>query len=258
MPAQTTHTIVDPDTLLAQIRRSAQLGYAVDDGEQEIGVRCIAVPCPRRHRLVRHLGVRADRSDDPGAGRPSRPTPAFGRGRAVRGPLGRASLGLRVTDPDWSSRPRGASPTRSPRSQVSRTTPRRVRPSYALTGLRCRRAWTSTVNSSSGANATRSASKPAAIVPFDRRPTSSAGRPAIHRATSASDTPRAAAAVHTTGSDSCSEAIPPQAAPKSPVSRRFSSGVQGSGRTPRTRGCRPRVRPTARPGWPRPAPEGSI
>ena len=46
MPAQTTHTIVDPDTLLAQIRQIRQLGYAIDDGEQEIGVRCIAVPVP--------------------------------------------------------------------------------------------------------------------------------------------------------------------------------------------------------------------
>jgi IclR family acetate operon transcriptional repressor len=44
MPAQTTHTIVDPDTLLSQIRQIRQRGYAVDDGEQEIGVRCVAVP----------------------------------------------------------------------------------------------------------------------------------------------------------------------------------------------------------------------
>jgi IclR family acetate operon transcriptional repressor len=44
MPAQTTHTIVDPDELLAQIRQIRQLGYAVDDGEQEIGVRCVSVP----------------------------------------------------------------------------------------------------------------------------------------------------------------------------------------------------------------------
>ena len=44
MPAQTAHTIVDPDTLLAQIRQIRQVGYALDDGEQEIGVRCVAVP----------------------------------------------------------------------------------------------------------------------------------------------------------------------------------------------------------------------
>ena len=31
-------------TLLAQSRQIRQLGYAVDDGEQEIGVRCVAVP----------------------------------------------------------------------------------------------------------------------------------------------------------------------------------------------------------------------
>ncbi len=44
MPAQTPHTITDPAVLLEQIRDDRVRGYAVDDGEQEIGVRCVAVP----------------------------------------------------------------------------------------------------------------------------------------------------------------------------------------------------------------------
>jgi IclR family acetate operon transcriptional repressor len=44
MPARTEHTVTDPDELLAQLTVIADQGYAVDDGEQEIGVRCVAVP----------------------------------------------------------------------------------------------------------------------------------------------------------------------------------------------------------------------
>jgi IclR family transcriptional regulator, acetate operon repressor len=44
MPAQTPHTITEPGLLLEQIRDDRVRGYAVDDGEQEIGVRCVAVP----------------------------------------------------------------------------------------------------------------------------------------------------------------------------------------------------------------------
>jgi IclR family transcriptional regulator, acetate operon repressor len=44
MPAQTEHTITDPDVLAAELDRIRAQGYAVDDGEQELGVRCVAVP----------------------------------------------------------------------------------------------------------------------------------------------------------------------------------------------------------------------
>ena len=44
MPAQTEHTITDPDRLAAELDRVRRQGYAMDDGEQEIGVRCVAVP----------------------------------------------------------------------------------------------------------------------------------------------------------------------------------------------------------------------
>jgi len=41
--AQTEHTITDPDALLTEIQAIRERGYAVDDGEQEVGVRCVAV-----------------------------------------------------------------------------------------------------------------------------------------------------------------------------------------------------------------------
>ncbi|MCV2490226.1 IclR family transcriptional regulator [Geodermatophilus sp. YIM 151500] len=46
MPRRTPRTITDPDELLAELGVIADRGYALDDGEQETGVRCIAVPVP--------------------------------------------------------------------------------------------------------------------------------------------------------------------------------------------------------------------
>ena len=46
MPARTELTVTDPDELLRQLPAIADQGYAVDDGEQETGVRCVAVPVP--------------------------------------------------------------------------------------------------------------------------------------------------------------------------------------------------------------------
>ena len=39
-------TVTDPDELMARLPAIAEQGYALDDGEQEIGVRCVAVPVP--------------------------------------------------------------------------------------------------------------------------------------------------------------------------------------------------------------------
>lgn len=44
MPAYTEHTVTDPDALIAELAVIAERGYAMDDSEQEIGVRCVAVP----------------------------------------------------------------------------------------------------------------------------------------------------------------------------------------------------------------------
>ena len=46
MPRRTDMTIIDPEVYLAQLVQAARDGYAIDDGEQEIGVRCVAVPVP--------------------------------------------------------------------------------------------------------------------------------------------------------------------------------------------------------------------
>lgn len=44
MPARTPHTITDPGELLRELEEIRRRGYALDDGEQEVGVRCVAVP----------------------------------------------------------------------------------------------------------------------------------------------------------------------------------------------------------------------
>jgi IclR family acetate operon transcriptional repressor len=44
MPRATETTIVDPDELARDLAASRERGYAIDDGEHELGVRCYAVP----------------------------------------------------------------------------------------------------------------------------------------------------------------------------------------------------------------------
>ena len=44
MPTVTPHTITDVAVLLQDVRTSRIRGYTIDDGEQEVGVRCLAVP----------------------------------------------------------------------------------------------------------------------------------------------------------------------------------------------------------------------
>ncbi|WP_277950270.1 IclR family transcriptional regulator [Mycolicibacterium sp. P9-64] len=46
MLAQTPTTMTDPEALIADLELSRRRGYALDEGEQEIGVRCFAVPVP--------------------------------------------------------------------------------------------------------------------------------------------------------------------------------------------------------------------
>lgn len=46
LAAQTPRTITDPHSLLKELSRIRRTGYALDDAEQESGVRCIAVPIP--------------------------------------------------------------------------------------------------------------------------------------------------------------------------------------------------------------------
>ncbi len=44
MPSRTVHTITDPTAMLRSLQTVRKVGYALDDGEQELGVRCVAVP----------------------------------------------------------------------------------------------------------------------------------------------------------------------------------------------------------------------
>lgn len=44
MPARTEHTITSVQAMLTELARVRERGYALDDGEQELGVRCISVP----------------------------------------------------------------------------------------------------------------------------------------------------------------------------------------------------------------------
>ncbi|HET7397013.1 MAG TPA: IclR family transcriptional regulator [Intrasporangium sp.] len=46
MPARTEHTITSPDEFALELERTRQRGYALDEGEQEVGVRCVAVAVP--------------------------------------------------------------------------------------------------------------------------------------------------------------------------------------------------------------------
>ena len=43
LPRHTEHTLVTGSGLRTELARIAERGYAVDDEEQEIGVRCVAV-----------------------------------------------------------------------------------------------------------------------------------------------------------------------------------------------------------------------
>jgi IclR family acetate operon transcriptional repressor len=44
MPVRTPHTVAAPDALLVQLAEIRARGWAVDDEEQELGVRCVAAP----------------------------------------------------------------------------------------------------------------------------------------------------------------------------------------------------------------------
>jgi IclR family transcriptional regulator, acetate operon repressor len=65
LPRHTPHTVTDPDELLAQLGGIRERGYAVDEGEQEVGVRCVAVAVPgSRIRLAMSVSGPAPRMSD--------------------------------------------------------------------------------------------------------------------------------------------------------------------------------------------------
>ena len=52
MPASSENTHATADALIRDIELCRSRGYAVDEGEQEIGVRCFAVPVPNAPTLT--------------------------------------------------------------------------------------------------------------------------------------------------------------------------------------------------------------
>ncbi|GAB2823142.1 allantoin degradation transcriptional regulator AllR [Actinocorallia aurea] len=52
MPARTPRTFTDPDALMAELALIRERGYAIDEEEQELGVRCVAVPLPQNPALA--------------------------------------------------------------------------------------------------------------------------------------------------------------------------------------------------------------
>ena len=57
LPARTPRTITDPSRLHDALAEVARAGYAVDDEEQELGVRCVAVPVVAEGRTIAALSV---------------------------------------------------------------------------------------------------------------------------------------------------------------------------------------------------------
>ena len=48
LPRHTPHTLTAADDFLTELDRVRECGYALDEGEQEVGVRCVAVALPAR------------------------------------------------------------------------------------------------------------------------------------------------------------------------------------------------------------------
>lgn len=57
LPARTPNTITDPNRFLAELDAVAERGFAIDDGEEEVGVRCVAVPVPGAGGSVAAMSV---------------------------------------------------------------------------------------------------------------------------------------------------------------------------------------------------------
>ena len=57
LPRRTEHTITSVDALLAELDRVRELGYAMDLGEEELGVHCLAVPVRDGGRVICAMSI---------------------------------------------------------------------------------------------------------------------------------------------------------------------------------------------------------
>lgn len=65
MSRHTEHTMVTPEDFLAELQLTRTRGYAVDNQEQEVGVRCVAVEVPdSQHRLALSMSGPLSRMGD--------------------------------------------------------------------------------------------------------------------------------------------------------------------------------------------------
>ncbi len=65
MARQTEHTLATPEAFLAELDQVRSRGYALDNQEQEIGVRCVAVEVPdSQHRLALSMSGPLSRMGD--------------------------------------------------------------------------------------------------------------------------------------------------------------------------------------------------
>lgn len=59
----TVTTITDPEAMLAELRRIRERGHAIDEGEMEVGVRCVAVAVPAATPLAVSVSAPTGRLD---------------------------------------------------------------------------------------------------------------------------------------------------------------------------------------------------
>jgi len=65
MPSRTGNTITDPEILMAELSVIRERGYALDEGEREIGVRCVGVAIEGiRHKLAVSISGPSERVSD--------------------------------------------------------------------------------------------------------------------------------------------------------------------------------------------------
>lgn len=66
MPPMTPTTITSPEELLTELAAARERGYALDEGEMEVGVRCVALPIPETamHMAVSMSGPQMRMTDE--------------------------------------------------------------------------------------------------------------------------------------------------------------------------------------------------